>query len=307
MRHRGLNMPTFGQTIRQLRLAKGLSQKSVYQDIVSRSFATRFERGDNDISATKLFAILDNLGVTANEFRFIHQGNQPSGLERALTTTERYYAAQNFPALADWIQAHRTSPHTYDRLVASYNTIRLITFDHADVQLNSTTRPAYDHLQAAPSWTLRELPLAQLLIPIVAANDGLTALPALTHKMTTSCARYQASPQLAAQANDALLSYYGSLFQTELNFHAYSSARALKEPLLAVDVHQLTWDGRLTQQVWLGIWHLYFGDWTTGEALVNAVLVLETRYHPHIDNPLFAIVRLRTTQAHQYRQNNHNS
>lgn len=45
-------MTNIGETIHQIRLSKGLTQQEVYSGIISRSFASRFESGANDIGAS---------------------------------------------------------------------------------------------------------------------------------------------------------------------------------------------------------------------------------------------------------------
>ncbi|MCF7523150.1 hypothetical protein L3X07_06975 [Levilactobacillus brevis] len=42
-------MQTIGRTLKQIRLAKGFTQKEIYQGIVSRSFAIRLESGQHDL------------------------------------------------------------------------------------------------------------------------------------------------------------------------------------------------------------------------------------------------------------------
>lgn len=295
-------MENLGPTIRQLRLAKGVSQKAVYGGVVSRSFATRFERGANDIGATKLFALLDNLGLGADELRYIHQHYQPSPLDQALLETARYYEQQNFPALVDWIHAHEDSPHAYDQLVVSYNRILVLAYDHPKIALTPAVRPIYDHLLAANQWTVQELKLVQIIIPLIATNTGLAALSPLTHKMETNCQTYQTPWGDPFGVLQNLAEYYGTLFQQYLNHHAYGQAKAFKTNFDQLDTAAMNWDGRLTRQVWLGIWELYFGTWTTGQTLLNEVLALESHYHPHLDNSLYAIVQVRTKLAHDYRQ-----
>ncbi|MFT8461518.1 MAG: hypothetical protein ABF670_07465 [Liquorilactobacillus ghanensis] len=48
-------MEKVGITVRKIRLIKGMAQKQVYAGIISRSFANRFESGENDILSEKLF------------------------------------------------------------------------------------------------------------------------------------------------------------------------------------------------------------------------------------------------------------
>lgn len=61
-------MNKLGPTIKKIRMIKGLSQKQVYANIISRSFANRLESGTNDIQAEKFLLILDNLGISPSEF-----------------------------------------------------------------------------------------------------------------------------------------------------------------------------------------------------------------------------------------------
>ncbi|MCA5597913.1 MAG: helix-turn-helix domain-containing protein [Lactiplantibacillus plantarum] len=295
-------MTNIGETIHQIRLSKGLTQQEVYSGIISRSFASRFESGANDIGASKLFAILDNLAISADELRFIHQNYQPSAYDQALWTIRHAYETLNFPALATWIREHRHSPHAYEQLIASYASILMLSYDHRSVGVTTTTQPAFDHLRQAKTWTLQELKLVPVLIPIIASIDGLAALTPLTTRMAANCASYQTAWGDPFHVSNDLLDFYGSLFQTKLNFHDFQSAQNLKTKFTAIDSHQLNWDGRLSQQFWLGIWNLYFGDWQIGNQLLDEVSVLETHHHPRIDNTLFAIRNVRTKQAQTYRQ-----
>ena len=297
-------MTTIGETIHQIRLSKGLTQKEVYSGVISRSFASRFERGANDIGASKLFAILDNLAISADELRFIHQNYQPSAYDQAFWTIRHAYETQNFPALAAWIREHQHSPHAYEQLIASYASILLLAYDHRSIGVTAATRPAFDHLRQSQTWTLQELKLVTVLIPIVVSLDGLDALKPLTIQMETNCAHYQTAWGDPFHVNNDLLDFYGSLFQTELNFHDFQSAQKLKAKFTAINSHQLNWEGRLLQQFWLGIWALYFGDWHTGKQMIDEVVALEVHHRPRIDNTLFAILRVRTNQAQTYRHSN---
>lgn len=297
-------MKKIGLTIHKIRLEKGLTQKEVYTDIVSRSFASRFEKGSNDIGASKLFLILDNLAISADELRFIQQNYQPSPLEQALLTITKDYAAQNFPAISNWIEHHQHSTHGYDKLVSSYASILLLAYDHRSIAITESTRPIYQHLQQAKVWTIQELKIVNIIIPIVATTDGLTALKLLTTQMETNCLRYQTKWGDPFNVLNHLIEFYGALLQTYLNFHEYETAQKLKAKLITIDVHNLNWDGRLSQQFWLGIWDLYFGNWSTGNELVNEVIALEKQHKPRIDNTLFAIRDIRIQSAKKYRQIN---
>lgn len=85
-------MQAIGCTLKQIRLAKGFTQKEIYQGIVSRSFAIRLESGHHDLGASKLFLILDRLGVSAGEFRFIQNDYQPDTPACRVTTYRLLYS-----------------------------------------------------------------------------------------------------------------------------------------------------------------------------------------------------------------------
>jgi len=291
-----------GITIKQLRLAKGLTQAAIYSGIVSRSFASRFESGHNDISASKLFEILDNLAVSVDEFRFIHQHYQPSPLDQALSQANRYYEAQNFPALSAWIRSHAKSPRAYDRLVASYMQIKLLSFDRAQFAMTAAVRPAVQHLQQTPMWTLQELKFANVLVPLTMHDTGLTGVAQLMTKMELNCERYRTPWGDPFRVLDNLLEFYGTTFQVLLSGKAFDQARGIRPKLLAVAPAELDWDGRLTQQVWLALWDCYFGDFQTGQATLDEIMAVEKQQRPFLDNNLRSIIRVRTAEAQQYRE-----
>lgn len=294
-------MENLGPTIKQIRLNKGLTQAAVYSGIVSRSFAIRFESGRNDIGAIKLFAILDNLAISADELRFIHDHYQVTPFDQAFQATERFYEQQNFPALTAWIHTHQTSPHSYERLVASYMQIKVLAFDHRQLHLTAAIQPAVQHLQTTPTWTLHELKLANLLVGLTATENGLGALPALTEKMVTSCQHYLTPDGDPFNVLQCLLEFYSTLLQVELNFHDFQAARALKTKFMAVDADQLTWDGRLSQQTLLGLWELYFGDVDRGNRILAAITAVEQLYQPFPDTNLRSIIQVRRLEAQAYR------
>ncbi|MFD1420906.1 helix-turn-helix domain-containing protein [Lactiplantibacillus songbeiensis] len=296
-------MEDLGTTIRQIRLNKGFSQKEIYTGIMSHSFAVRFEQGGHDISATKLFAILDNLAISVDEFRFIQQQYQLSPLEQALAKTEADYQQQNFPALTEWVRTHRDSDHPFERLVASYNSIKLLAFDHRHVPITPAVRPAYDKLLATSNWTLQELRLMSLLVPLVATNQGIAAIPALTTKVIKNSRHYLTPFGDPFDIQAKLLDYYGTVFQCALNWQDYDQARQQKAHLMAIKVANLSWDGRLVQQFWLAIWELYFGEVTTGQANLDKIMAIENLFPIVPDTNLRTILTVRQSEAQQYRAN----
>ncbi|EAC8225613.1 Rgg/GadR/MutR family transcriptional regulator [Listeria monocytogenes] len=67
-------MESYGELIRELRLSKGLTQKEVYTGIISRSYAIKFEKGENEITLSLFEEILGRVMVSLDEFFFIYRG-----------------------------------------------------------------------------------------------------------------------------------------------------------------------------------------------------------------------------------------
>lgn len=82
-------METYGKTVRVLREQRGFLLKEVYQGIVGRSTAFRFERGQTTIATAKLRKIVAALGFSSmDEFFYYHdkqQGHKRVPLEKELS------------------------------------------------------------------------------------------------------------------------------------------------------------------------------------------------------------------------------
>ncbi|WP_236696828.1 helix-turn-helix domain-containing protein [Pediococcus stilesii] len=299
---RRMIMAKIGLTVHEIRINKGLTQKEVYAGIVSRSFANRFEKGLNDISASKLFSILDNLAVSLDEFRFISQNYQSAPYDQALLFITQKYAAQDFMAISEWVHTHEKSPYSYDKLVSSYATILLTTYENVTVGITPATYDIYQHLQSTPMWTTQELKVVNVIIPMVATTSGIKALDEFTVKMEENCGRYQTDLGDPFNVLNSLIEFYGVLMQTYLNFEDYQRATKIGSKLTAIGAKKMNWDGILAKQFWLGIWELYFGDWLKGNQLLDEVINLEKRQSPRIDNTLLTIYKVRLKAATKYRQ-----
>jgi transcriptional regulator with XRE-family HTH domain len=59
---------SYGELIRKIRLEKGFSQKEIYYDIVTKSYAIEFEKGNHDLSFKLLLKVLDRLRIDLGEF-----------------------------------------------------------------------------------------------------------------------------------------------------------------------------------------------------------------------------------------------
>lgn len=69
-------MKFYGETLKQIRLNKGLLLKEVYTGIVSRPYAIKFEKGETVLNFNHFMDVLDRLNMEYDEFKFVHQGYQ---------------------------------------------------------------------------------------------------------------------------------------------------------------------------------------------------------------------------------------
>lgn len=66
-------MKSYGETVREIRLKKGIKQKELYQDILSKSFAIQFEKGEHEVVLSTFEQLLERLGVEFEEFKLIQR------------------------------------------------------------------------------------------------------------------------------------------------------------------------------------------------------------------------------------------
>ncbi|GAB2025024.1 helix-turn-helix domain-containing protein [Lactovum odontotermitis] len=79
-----------GAVFRQLREMKNLSLSQVVEGICSKSQLSRFENGENDIGAEKLFQLLDAINVTYEEFIYQIRNFDLTDFERLFSEAANY-------------------------------------------------------------------------------------------------------------------------------------------------------------------------------------------------------------------------
>ena len=175
-------MENFGETLRSIRLNKGLTQKYLYQDVLSKSYAIRFEQGKHDISFVLLLEILDRLPMEVSEFLYIHQGYQPSESQWFYTELLKSGNRMDLAGVAALKEAYQrrypASRKQASRLLQVdyrweqlhyYGQSRQITEDVVTPELQAKIQRL---LAATQSWTMEELRFfACLLYTSDAADD----------------------------------------------------------------------------------------------------------------------------------------
>jgi transcriptional regulator with XRE-family HTH domain len=123
-------MNKLGPTIKKIRIIKGLSQKQVYTNIISRSFANRFESGTNDIQSVKFLMILDNLGISPSEFQYINNNYELPMAEQLLAKINYLYETHAFKTLSNWLKQHKESHNVQIQIVSGYAEVLLSSYSY---------------------------------------------------------------------------------------------------------------------------------------------------------------------------------
>ncbi|MCI1686633.1 helix-turn-helix domain-containing protein [Schleiferilactobacillus harbinensis] len=163
-------MTAYGQTVRRLRLGQGLPQKAVYSGIVSRSFYAKFEKGQTNIGADKLFEILRRLTISPNEFLFQHRGMRPPAIQQLSKQIDQDYQAGDLQALRDFYTANRYHRLPEMRALALRAYTGVYTANQNILHMSNAPIAEVQALLAqTPQWTLSQARLiieTNLLIPL---------------------------------------------------------------------------------------------------------------------------------------------
>lgn len=158
-------MKGYGETVRDIRISKGLKLKDVYLNILSKSYSIDFEKGNHEISLRLIEEILARLLLTLDEFLYIHHDYQlPPDEEFRLQYAEA--GNQNdLTKLADLLKETADDTTMSARLKTAQVRSRLrqlIDFNEhhtyrKDAILQEDVSLITDYLYSLDSWTLQEL------------------------------------------------------------------------------------------------------------------------------------------------------
>lgn len=160
-------MSSYGETIRKIRLDKGLSQKALYTGILSKSYAIEFEKGKHEISLKRIEQLLNQLMVPIDEFLFIYRGYHLSENELFMARYAEYGNSNNVKGLYSLLKEyeHRKEPLSEIRLAEIRSRIRQLNAFNREGHYKKNAILAEDqvaitnYLSNLESWTLHEIQL----------------------------------------------------------------------------------------------------------------------------------------------------
>lgn len=157
---------TYGEMIRKIRLEKGFAQKDIYNNIVSKSYAIEFEKGNHDLSFRLLLQVLDRLTMDLNEFIFILNYSS----EQTKTFWERFEIASNNHDLKNLEELHKVYSDSEKKIdialtamiSARYSIIKNFK-SSKNINNDQVAKEDIDaivgYLESIQTWTLEEIQL----------------------------------------------------------------------------------------------------------------------------------------------------
>lgn len=292
-------MQTIGTTLQQIRRGQGLTQKELYGGLISASFAGRLERGQHDLTAEKLFAILDRLQVTPTEFRFIQRGYQPTQEETIQADLTTAYQQKNFPWMRHIETRYRDSKQSAQRLLAAQADITIKLWDGTTLALTPNMAQLWDDLNAADTWTLYQIRSSATWLAVTWFNRRSDLIASGVQKLHAACARYLTDTTDPFHVLDIQVEFDMDALQGLLTTGQFTAARQFRENTALTHPDRLSLDGRLAYQATACIWEWYFGDWHRAEDLARE---LATVAHFSHETTITAILKAYRQHARSYHQ-----
>ena len=295
-------MKSIGQIVKMIRQIKGFTQSEVYSGVMLRSFAHRFENGEHDISATKLFQILDNLLISVEEFRFIQNDYHRSSEQELNQQLQDAYDVHNLQEMGNIINENKNSGNLSFKSIAGIGQVLVETYQSKTFVITPAMESFWNQLFNSKAWTLQEIRNADILLPIAINSHRESLIPTIVNRFENNCQKYLTARGDPFHVSDELMGMYLTLLQTDLNTEQYDSANQLVSKARDVDKFLLTWNGRFAQQLIIAIWNLYFGSEEEGETIIAKISGAESLYVPPIDHNLKAIADMRRKLAKIYKK-----
>ncbi|MGM0216228.1 helix-turn-helix domain-containing protein [Enterococcus sp. AZ109] len=160
----------YGEVMKQIRKAKGYTQKEVYTGVVSKTFYSDFEAGKYSVEITKFQGLLKNLGISYKEFMYFKETLDEG--KRLEDQIDRLYKKGKFEELYEIYQQY----HQHAKVELRYSAIRaylLVLLTNPNFYQFSRT-PFLEilaDLENAKMWMLKEIKLSKLVLLSLTESD----------------------------------------------------------------------------------------------------------------------------------------
>lgn len=272
---------TYGQTLRSIRLDKGMTQKEIYSGVVSRTFYGRFEKGEQQMTAEKFAALLANIGIDFNEFSYIHQNYQQPTNQSLRQQIDTYYAKQDFAHLLALYNKNKASADQQTRFLASYAYALTYGWQNNGLQLdNAPIQPLVQYLRQLKHWTIADLEI--FAMGILGMTEDWTILTACYTEAQQTYRRYRNYSRwydVALPFSSILSSYTQLILDSNHHGHELANLRQTAVEML-VEPHSAQATAiRLTLKMTIALIDMYTGDRNSAtnqlKAISNTATMLE--------------------------------
>lgn len=264
----------YGETIRQIRLKKGFTQKEVYGTIISKSYAIEFEKGKHQIATNLLLQILENLSMDIDEFLYIANGYR---LDEQNSYNHRYNQYSNkhdLPNLQKLLQElqQTTSRLNNVRIAEVPSRIRMLQClaEHGVYRkravLECDRQTIISYLIDVESWTLQEIQLFANTIDLLDNEYNF-----LFFKKVSKMLEYYIDMEKGREIYCALLI---NLIEYTLKHQQYDATEVLvvQLKLLATDYKEFF--HQTVCKFFQGVLLLRTGDQKAGQTITTKMLAL---------------------------------
>lgn len=249
------------ETLKIIRLNKGLTQKEFVKGIISPSFYSKVESGENKISATYLFELLDKLDVSLNEFNFIFRNYKGEEIETIFRQIKTAYYTEDSLRLRDIYDTIKKRDDNPLLLCLVNNLIF-----HVEEKEMNTEQLAYikSSLFDTPSWGHYEFNLFSLATNILSLGTS-TSLAIHIIRNIDKYAEYPGYTQ------DLVISLNNL---TRVSLLANNMAQAQYYLALADDLNSRSFflNEKLLSKLYRGLINIKMNDAANGKTIVDEVL-----------------------------------
>lgn len=161
-----------GSTLKIIRDSKGLSQNQFCTNILSRSFYSKVENNQSNISSDLLLSLLKNVNVTLGEFEYIQNNYTLNTDFQLIAKIKQTLYNENISELLTIIETLKNSAKQEEQfyLVISSNYIHLLTHEKINHQELEDVR---QYLLDIPTWQMYEFKLFLLCAPLFTTQSLL--------------------------------------------------------------------------------------------------------------------------------------
>ncbi|MFS1664588.1 helix-turn-helix domain-containing protein [Streptococcus sp. zg-JUN1979] len=146
-----------GKTLRDIRKGKQVSLSSLADQHLSKSQISRFERGESDISCSRLIHLLDKLHVSLDEFLILHEDSDSTSFSRLVAYIRKQYSLQNIDNIAKLLDDSSTYRLTSFEKTMVKSILHTVTSDIAPSE--EDIQQLTDYLFQVEKWGYYEITL----------------------------------------------------------------------------------------------------------------------------------------------------